>query len=284
MKALSGKIFAALSLLTFGFVAGALFQKYYTVDRLLRDIGVRTELSYQLDGRKSVSAVDAVGPKTMVAIAFGQSNSANYGNLRHESKEKVYNFYAGRLYPARDPMIGAQGMGGSVWTRLGDRLIDGSVFDATVFATIGVGSADIARWAPGGDLHSKLLEVIKDIRQSQLVVTHLLWHQGEADARLGTNPREYQRLFHAMLGSIREHGVDSDIFVSVTTRCYDNPSSEPLRTAQRQLVDPKSGILAGPDTDVLGPEYRYDDCHFSGRGLNAAAELWFDALIKAQVK
>ena len=111
-----------------------------------------------------------------------------------------------------------------------------------------------------------------------LSITHLLWHQGETDARLGTSPKDYKRFFSEILESLRKQGVTADIFVSIATRCYENNGADALREAQKQLVNPSLGILAGPDTDTLGPEHRYDDCHFSERGLQAAATLWFEAL------
>lgn len=275
-------ILKAVCLVLLGFVAGIAFQKFYSIDALLRDVGLRNELTDQLSGRKPVRLPSPLSANKMVAIAFGQSNAANFGKVRHVSLEGSYNFFAGELYPARDPMIGASGMGGSVWTRLGDRLISDSRYDLVVFATLGVSASKIARWAPGGDLHPKLLETIRSMTQSGFVITHLLWHQGETDARLGTSAEEYKRLFLSMLESLRAHGVTAHIYVSVTTRCYENNGDDDLKNAQRQLVDPGAGILSGPDTDTLGPEYRHDDCHFSEKGLLAAADLWYDALTDGQ--
>lgn len=264
--------------LVFGFMAGVLFQKYYSLDRFFRDLGLRTELSYQLLGRSPLAPSFADRSRVMVAVAFGQSNSANYANAKTASQKATYNFFSGDLYAARDPMIGASGMGGSVWPLLGDGLQDAGLFDTVVIATIGVGSTAIARWAPGGDLHSKLLDVVDELTDADLPITHLLWHQGEMDAQLGTTPEAYAQAFHAMLQSIREHGVEAPIYVSLATRCYETAVVEGLRNAQKALRDPLKGILPGPDTDTLGQEYRHDGCHFSGKGLGAAAGLWLQAL------
>ncbi len=265
-------------ILGLGFLAGVLFQKYYSVDRLLRNLGLRTELSYQLHGRSPVTLSLPDSDQLMVAVAFGQSNSANYANVRTESQKATYNFFSRNLYAARDPMIGANGMGGSVWPLLGDSLQMAGLYDAVVFATIGVGSTNIVRWAPGGDLHTKLLDAIDELSEANLHITHLLWHQGEMDAQLGTTPEDYTKAFHAMLRGIRERGVRAPIYVSLATRCYENDGVEALRNAQKGLRDLPQGILPGPDTDALGPEYRHDGCHFSAKGLVAASRLWLRAL------
>lgn len=217
--------------------------------------------------------------RLMVALAFGQSNSANFGNRRLTAQATVYNFHAGKCYRAVDPLLGADGNGGSVWTRLGNKIVEQGVFDRVLFTSIGVGGTAIQRWAPGGDLHPRITTAIQQLNTAGLTITHLLWHQGETDATLGTSQEQYQHRFSAMLESIRSAGVQAPIYVSVTSRCGDLPPQPTIQAAQRALVDPTQGILSGPNTDELGNTDRYDRCHFSASGLNRAADLWFKALI-----
>jgi hypothetical protein len=214
----------------------------------------------------------------MVALVFGQSNAANFGETLHTSGPGVYNLYQGRLYRARDPLRGANGEWGSVWTRLGDRLIAEKRYDTVIFVPVAVGGTEIARWAPDGDLHQLLLKAIEDTQRRKLKFTHLLWHQGESDGVLFTRKADYQARFLAMLGSIREHGVGAPIYVAVATRCGTYPVSPEIQQAQRELVDPAAGILAGPDTDLLDETWRHDGCHFSAGGLEQHARLWLEAL------
>jgi hypothetical protein len=81
-----------------------------------------------------------------------------------------------------------------------------------------------------------------------------------------------------MIRSLREQGVDAPIYVSIATRCGRVHPNESIRQAQRAVIDPSAGILTGPDTDTLGFAQRYDGCHFSTEGLDAAAELWLQAI------
>jgi hypothetical protein len=179
---------------------------------------------------------------------------------------------------AEDPLLGAGGTGGSVWTRLGDKLLKSCQFDAVIFVSLGVGGAGIARWKPDGDLHRSLLEAIQQLKERGFTVTHLLWHQGETDAEMNTAKSAYQSMFLEMLSSVRNQGVTAPIYVSVATRCQLRRDSVEIRAAQQELVDPPRGILSGPDTDALGWGYRYDGCHFSHEGLEKFAELWLEKL------
>lgn len=275
------KILLTSLLVCIGFASGVIFQKYYTIDRLFRDLGLRNLSYYQKSGRSPVPFSILDGKKLMVAIAFGQSNSANFGNVRHQSKSGVYNLFENELYAAQDPLIGASGTGGSVWTRLGDILIDSGRYDAVVFVAIGGSGTAIEEWAPGGQMHDRIIRAIKSTRKSGLEITHLLWHQGETDASIGTDSQQYQAYFRQMLAAIRSHGVSAPIFVSLATRCFETMPDNIIRGAQSILVDVTNGVLLGPDTDDLGDSFRYDRCHLSQPGLQAAALLWHEQLSKA---
>ena len=214
--------------------------------------------------------------RVMVALTFGQSNAANSGETRYRSRGNVYNFYRGKLYRARDPLLGATGRGGSVWTRLGDRLVADGHYDAVVFVPLAVGNTAVASWTVDGELHAGILEAVREVQAQGLNITHLLWHQGESD--LNTPADAYRSMFQTMVASIRSEVVDAPIYVSVATRCHQQGPNKTVRQAQQSLIDPARNIYAGSDTDTLGASYRYDGCHFSTAGLERAAELWLRAL------
>jgi hypothetical protein len=213
--------------------------------------------------------------KTMVALVFGQSNAANYGETRRTADARVRVLAGGRLLPAADPLPGANGGAGSVWTRLGDQLIAQGLYDRVIFVPAAVGGTEIAEWVPEVEKHFKLVEkAIEGAHASGLKFTHLLWHQGESDAYIRTDPTAYRLRFMSMLKRIRELGVDAPVYVSVATRCGPYPENADIRWVQRDMVNHDLGIYQGPDTDMLGAEFRHDGCHFSTRGLEEAARLW----------
>ncbi len=220
----------------------------------------------------------------MVALAFGQANSANAGESPKTANEKVFNFFNGKLYRAQDPLLGASGDGGSVWTRLGDELVKRRLYDTVIFAPIGVGATKLAHWQPGEVLHDRLLQAIRGLRDSGLAITHLFWDQGGSDTIARTSKEAYQQMFQAMLASIRREGVTAPIYVAISTaaRCKKHHPDPEIRKAQQQLIDISNGILPGPDTDTLGLADRYDGCHFTEEGLEKVTLQWLDVLTEAR--
>jgi len=215
--------------------------------------------------------------KVLYALVFGQSNSGNYGDGKYTCQEPVYNWHDGKLYKAADPLLGTDGGGGSVWSRLGDKLIEQGLYDAVVFVPIGVGATAISEWSPGGKHHPALLKAIRDNPK----INCIMWHQGESDTLAGTSEEEYYDKLQQLIQSIRNEGNNSPFYVSVAT-FHTGKTSIPIQNAQREIVDPSKNILQGPNTDnLIGDKYRRieDYVHFTSEGLNNFANLWVNVLI-----
>jgi hypothetical protein len=225
----------------------------------------------------------SVADRSAVIFVFGQSNSANQGEpgSQHVATGPVINFnpYDGNCYRARDPMLGASGNNGSFVARLGDQLTLNHTFDRVVFITIGEASF-ISYWTPEGNIHyPKLIFALRQAKAAGLTITHMLWQQGEQEgAYIDADGEAYQRSFRSMLASIRAQGVMAPIYVAQSTIC--RTLSNPIITgAQKALVD-DDDIRAGPNTDLIGFEDRYDGCHMKASGLDRMAKMWADILAK----
>lgn len=230
--------------------------------------------------RREVGCPAGSPSRRFVALTFGQSNAANDVQGRHASVPRVIHFHEGRCYAGKDPLPGATGNQGSVWSRLGDLLITAGAYDEVVLVGIAVSSSEVARWSAGGDLHARLLDALAQMKAHGLEPTHLLWHQGETDAKAQTSAEAYRRHFLSMMGSVRARGFDTPVFVAGASYCHGR-SSAAVRAAQASLPDAASGIHGGPDTDLLvGPQWRHDDCHFNAAGAARHAELWRDILLR----
>src|SRR5262249_17880379 len=128
-------------------------------------------------------------PGTTVILTFGQSNAANSGAERYAARGPVhvFNIFDMRFYRAIDPLPGASVdagcvYGGSVWSRLGDKLIDAGVASSVLFVPIAFGATYIQDWAPGGHTHRRLLFALHRLKSAGIKIDMLCWHQGEADA------------------------------------------------------------------------------------------------------
>jgi len=79
------------------------------------------------------------------------------------------------------------------------------------------------------------------------------------------------------VAAIRALGLNAPIYVA-RDALRQGSSRGGVRQRRSALVNPASGVLAGPDLDVLDSADRIDGCHFSTEGLEGAADLWLAAL------
>jgi len=230
-------------------------------------------------GRVRVEVAQATRGRTAVMLVFGQSNGANSGAAPYVPRRRVFNFnlFDGHCYVAKDPLLGATESRGNFAGRMADMLIERGHFDSVVLAPIGVGGSRIEEWTTGGARHRRLQVAIKRAQVSGLTFTHLLWHQGESNAGEDANHSLYASCLRNIHAALRSYGVAAPIYVAQATVC-NSPPNETIRSAQRAVVDPALGILAGPDTDTIGAQDRYDGCHMAESGLIKHAELWVATL------
>lgn len=222
---------------------------------------------------------------TVVLLVMGQSNAANSGQTLYFSHcDNTFNFYNGKLYPLHDPLKGANGAGGSVWSRLADKMMEQNFAHTVIVAPCAVGGTRIEQWIPGGDLNHLISETVSSLDTAGLKVSYILWHQGESNhvalsggLSAAQNALNYTDNFHLLWQFMRGLGVSAPMYPAIATRCAGDPDYA-LEQAQRNLANDSLGIFNGPNTDILGNEFRYDNCHFNDTGLNLHAEMWLEAI------
>jgi hypothetical protein len=222
-------------------------------------------------------------PRTAVLLIAGQSNAANSGAQRHSTRhpDRVLNFMGGRCYVAASPLLGSNGFAGEYWTLMADELIDEGTFDRVILAPVAVGGSNIGQWAKSGALNTSMIPLVQDL-VTHYRVTHVLWHQGESDFALKTDPARYKEQFLSFADTLRANAVDATVFVSTATRCLPGWSEHnATEMAQQELAADEPGFAPGVDTDkLLSAQDRYDDCHMADSGEVKTAKAW--AAILAQ--
>jgi hypothetical protein len=251
---------------------------------IVPDDGRKLDLAVFSDtkGRDPVSCW-SIEPDAAVILAMGQSNAGNYGETRYRPVQQVFNFnwLDGKCYRAEDPLLGSTGDRGSVWTRLGDALIESKRFKQVVIVPIGIGGSSVRDWAGPHGPAQRAVDAQQALSSVGLHITHVLWHQGEADFEMHKDV--YSRLFAHMTEYIRSHGINAPVFVATATIC-NNTGADQIREAQRELPFKLANVYAGPDTDALDSIYDRKDnlCHFSDRGLALHARMWRDVILRYQ--
>lgn len=218
-----------------------------------------------------------VSGKTALLVVHGQSNAANYGSVRHTAREAVDNFdpASGKCFAAIDPLLGADGSGGSFATRLGDILIQSGRYDHVILVPIARGSSSISFLNDeGADLISN---GISKMKAAGLTPTHILFQQGETDAAFTTTAEQYVALLHQIVKRFRAEGFDAPFYLSRSTKCghVDTNNAAAIRAGQLSAIDRALNIQQGPDTDTIGNEGRDPGgCHMNAAGTLANAALW----------
>jgi hypothetical protein len=218
---------------------------------------------------------------TMIALAFGQSNAASTSNEIYVPRNPVLSYYKGNLYKAKEPLLGSGGDGGCVWTILGDKLIDSGMFKKVVLIPIAVGATRIEDWTEGMQA-KRLNEVLTELGNKGITLTHIFWHQGESNT--GDKKENYKAHLGKLLTNIRNHKQYAPFYCSVATYNFyiDNKLNgvdTTLQQAQMEFVAENPKVLLGPDTDKLIYAIdRFDSQHFSGIGNFKYADLWYRAI------
>jgi Carbohydrate esterase, sialic acid-specific acetylesterase len=159
-------------------------------------------------------------------------------------------------------------------------LIEAELFDRVIIAPIGMGGTIVEQWAEDGLFNRRILALIRRLHDAALRPDFILWHLGEGNSGAGDeNGRQYRKNLLEVVSTFRRYGVDAPFFVVLATWCGGpHLNAENIRAGQHGAVNPLLGIYLGPDTDTIGPEHRWDACHFDETGLDFAASLWLKSL------
>lgn len=216
-----------------------------------------------------------------VFIVAGQSNAAGWSEslfLGSSDDVRLGTLSNGGLAwrNADDPQMVFGG--GSVWPLVGQEL-SASTGLPVGFINVAEGGSSIREWQKGGRLYARLLQALQATRP--YYVRAILWAQGESDSDL-TSER-YAHYLSALIEAINDDLQSGQYSVPwVVARSSYNKGK--VFDGPRDGVDAvvRSGFAQpGPDTDLLGPEYREaDNAHLNVKGTRAAAALWTAVLME----
>ena len=212
--------------------------------------------------------------RTGLLFAFGQSNSANSAEYKFKEMELngVVNYFNGKCYVAKSPLLGATGRGGEWISLTARKLIENGTYDNVVVVSSGISGTKIERWGSGNDLNEMVLNVLADVTK-KYKVTDIIWHQGESDRKY-THTKVYEHYFRTLVDDIRGLQINAPIFISIASICGAGEGwNYPNKITEAQtLLAKENGVELGINTDELIPiSLRYDMCHFGKQAQEKAA-------------
>lgn len=245
---------------------------------------LRASLQSRLDGlqhTRLAARVDCArfrAARPLVLLVLGQSNAANHGEPTPGGSPAVWMMDAGSCSISADPLPGATGTGGSVWSWLPDRLAALGIARPVLIQLLAVDASSMDDWVRlDSPLRQRLLATLTANASTGTAPDLVLWQHGEADARIGTPATSYAAKLKALAQLLSEAGSSAPVVLAQSTVCHTAPATV-LRDAVRDLPGHDSRFVSGPDTDSLGALMRRDGCHWSQAGRQQAAQLWAKAL------
>ncbi len=218
--------------------------------------------------------------KPLVLLVLGQSNAGNHGSRPSAAPDSALNLVSPQgCRRVSDPLPGATGRGSSIWSRLPAALRSRGDDRPLVLGLLALDGLHAQPWAdPRSPVHSQLFKLVAAMQQQGLPPRFIVWQQGEADARRGTPPADWQATLQTLATQLAATGLSAPILLARSTVCRSEPAAA-LHAAAAALERQDARFLPGANTDtLLAPRFRHDGCHFSTDGLAAAADLWADRL------
>ncbi len=248
----------------------------------------RFQFRYGKDGFKEV---DNVGVGEII-LGSGQSNATNASSFLSKTESGMVASSDGVNWKlADDPQLGVHdaSVGGSLYPSLGDALY--KEFHVPVgVAPAGAGASYIDAWLPESDLfwnsgakpnvncYDYFIHRVAQFGKGGFRC--VIWHQGESN--FDADSDYYYTTVKKFIDCCRrDAGWNIPFFVAQASYMPPYGTSESTRAGQKKLWE--AGVaFQGPDTDVLGKEYRdYDGngVHLNLEGLKKHGEMWAEYII-----
>ena len=145
--------------------------------------------------------VDCPSENALVFLSIGQAGSANYISSFGERDERrsAYQFFNGECYLIEDPMLGATGVQGSLWSTLAQD-ISASTGRDVVFITSGAGGSSLTDWIRDDSVYFERTKQQIDLaKELGYRVKLAFWYNGAREAELGTTENEYVEKFNGLI-------------------------------------------------------------------------------------
>lgn len=230
--------------------------------------------------------------RTGVFVVIGQSLSVNEVPTPYvpvNSNIDQINIFDGKLYQAKDPLLGINVSGGTVtdqrgtWMmRMADKLIADGHYDRVILVPMAVGNTRVGQWADSTQapyLFNNINVVGLRLRDAGLPCTAIMWGQGESDTIANTSQASYAASLQKVIAEFNRAIPGCPVLVAQEAYYYGNTSAGIL-AAQASVVN-NTTVFAGENVELIGPSGRYDNTHLNEAGADQRATLAVAALVTA---
>lgn len=249
-----------------------------------QDVITGTDPVLDLTGRVEVPTGNLASTAVLVFVGQTSVNGVPTQYVPVNENIDQLNIYDGKLYRARDPLLGIAGSTtthkrGTWMLRMADKLIADGLYDRVILVPMAVGNTRVDQWADALNrpfLFSNINVVGLRMRDAGLPCTAIMWGQGESDTSANTSQESYAASLQKVIAEFKRAIPGCPFLVAREAYYYGNTNAGIL-AAQASVVDNQT-VFAGENVDLIGPSGRYDNTHLNAAGAEQRATLAVAAL------
>lgn len=202
-----------------------------------------------------------------IILISGQSNSANFLKSFKKYQNEHLNYFNGKCYNLSNPVLGAEGEMSSLIPAIASKI---NVSQKFIFLTSGWGGMSVAG-ANSKDFITYNKEALDYLEKKDNILSFFVWIQGESDVG---NSNHYYDDFTNMFDEITKDLKSKNninLIITQTSRCFSKIDPN-LRKVQKKISLERDKSIEVINTDKLGNNYRYDDCHYNELGIKILSD------------
>lgn len=223
------------------------------------------------------------GKNKKIILLIGQSNAANNVMSYNYINNKSLNLYNNNCYLLSNPVLGTTGTKDNISVAISHYLKN----DNYIFLTAAWSGSSILDW--GSNKYSYLSNYVNKQLQfydRKFNIDFIIWLQGETDMKLYDNldidqgptffqekGREYYYVeaFKEMLKNFKPFLNKKTKIILTTTSICRSKRSENINNQQKLIAKLSDNYFIIENTDNLGKNFRYDECHLNEKGVDITA-------------
>ena len=220
-------------------------------------------------------------PLNSIQIAyFGQSNASNFVkpkiSLNLPPNIFQYDWKTKKCFKYKEPLIGADGKYGNVITYTALKISENTEKPILIIP-FGKNNSSVLEWAYL-KLHKHHMQVLNNIKESNLNPNIFLWHQGENDSQFITKKSIYKDALQLVIKRTNDYFPESFFGIAIASKCKKYESNL-IREAQIETTELNKNIFISANSDeIVGKSLRYDGCHFNAEGANILGEKYYESI------
>lgn len=167
---------------------------------------------------------------------------------------------------------------GLIFHTLSQAMIQSGMADHVTLTPVGIPTGSLNEWFVSGRAHEKMKSVAEKANAKNITFDYVLWDGGLIDGEFSAST--YQIDVQKILKEVKLGTKVEKFIISKSVSCTAGIESH----GRAYRWDPLFRRFSGPDIGKISREYYADKCNFTEAGQKKIAQLWLEAIKKADIE